>query len=207
MNYNDINDHELVLMLHESSDEAKDILFQKYKYIIDIEMKKYTKMAKTLGYDYNDLYQDALVGFSDALNSYREDKDCSLASFITLCVDRKLQVSIKKAGRLKNKLLNDSLSLEYNYGSYASPLSELLSDNSENDPLENIVKEEKKDELVKEIKKSLSDSEYEVYLLMVNGLKYDEIALLLGKDLKQVDNAMQRIKGKIKKIMQKEREK
>lgn len=201
--YDEINDQELITMVHESSDEAKDILFRKYQYIINIEMKKYMRIAKVLGYDYHDLYQDALVGFSDALNSYRDDKNCSLASFITLCVDRKLQVAIKKAGRMKNQLLNESLSLEHIYSSYTAPLKDLLSDNMQNDPLENIVKEEQKEELVNSIKKSLSDNEYEVYCLMVNGLKYDEIATLLDKDLKQVDNAMQRIKNKVKKIIEK----
>lgn len=203
MKYDDLNDHELISMVRESSDEAKEILFKKYLYIINIEMKKYTGMAKVLGYDYNDLYQDALLGLSDALTSYRDDKNCSLASFITLCVDRKLQVAIKKAGRIKNQLLNESLSLEHIYSSYTAPLKDLLSDNMENDPLENIVKEERKEELVKQIKNALSQNEYEVYSLMVNGLKYDEIATLLNKDLKQVDNAIQRIKNKIKKILEK----
>lgn len=202
MRYEDINDQELIHMLHESSEDAKDILFRKYKYIIDIEMKKYASMARSLGYDYNDLYQDALVGFSDALNSYRDDRHAALASFITLCVDRKLQVSIKKAGRLKNKLMYDSLSLEHVYQTYTSPLMDLLSDNNENDPLENILKEEKLQELVDSIKAILSDSEYEVYTLMLNGLKYDEIATLLNKNLKQVDNTIQRVKNKIKKILE-----
>ena len=201
MRYEDINDEQLISMVHEASDDAKDILFEKYKYIIDIEMKKYSRMARTLGYDINDLYQDALVGFSDALVSYRNDKHAALSSFITLCVDRKLQVSIKKAGRLKNKLLNDSLSLEHVYDAYTSPLMDLLSDNKKNDPLENIVKDEKLAELVSSIKRVLSDMEYEVYSLMVNGLKYDEIATLLNKDLKQVDNTIQRVKNKIKKIL------
>ncbi len=201
MKYKDTNDGQLINMLHEASEDAKDVLFEKYKYIIDIEMKKYSRMARTLGYDVNDLYQDALVGFSDALVSYRDDRHAALPSFITLCVDRRLQVSIKKAGRLKNKLLNESLSLEHVYESYASPLMDLLSDNSENDPLENILKEEKVKELVDSITESLSDAEYEVYSLMINGLKYDEIATLLNKNLKQVDNTIQRVRNKIKKIL------
>lgn len=201
MKYDELNDYELISMLHESSEEAKDILYNKYLYIIDIEIKKYQRMARVLGYDLNDLYQDALLGFSDALVSYRDDKDAALSSFITLCVDRRLQVSIKKAGRLKNKLLNDSLSLEHIYDSSASPLMDVLSDNFENDPLENIVKEEKVEELIKEIKKDLSSREYEVFSLVSNGLKYDEIALLLNKDLKYVDNAIQRMRTKIRKII------
>lgn len=202
MGYNEFNDYELISMLHESSEEAKDILYNKYLYIIDIEIKKYQRMARVLGYDLNDLYQDALVGFSDALVSYRDDRDAALSSFITLCVDRRLQVSIKKAGRLKNKLLNDSLSLEHIYDSSASPLMDVLSDNFENDPLENIVKEEKVEELMKAIKKNLSSREYEVFSLVSNGLKYDEIALLLNKDLKYVDNAIQRMRAKIRKIVE-----
>ncbi len=201
MNYDELNDNELISMIHESSEEARDILFEKYRYIIDIEVKKYANMAKILGYDYNDLIQDALVGFTDAINSYRDDKLTALASFITLCVDRKLQVSIIKAGRLKNKLITESLSLEHVYSSYASPLKDLLSDNSLNDPLENILKEENLQELMIDIRNSLSDSEYEVYSLMINGLKYDEIATLLDKNLKQIDNTIQRVRTKIKKIL------
>lgn len=201
MVYEDYEDSQLVQMIHESSDEAKDVLFEKYKYIIDIEIKKYLNMANMLGYDYNDLYQDALVGFADALNSYRDDKDTALSSFITLCVDRKLHVAIIKAGRIKNKVLNESLSLEHVYDQFAVPLMDLLSDNSENDPLENILKEEKLQELNMKIKEELSDSEYEVYSLMISGLKYNEIAILLDKNLKQIDNTMQRVKSKIRKIL------
>lgn len=202
MNYDELNDNELINMVRESSDDAKDLLFEKYKYIIDIELKKYSSMAKQLGYDYHDLMQDALLGFSDALNSYRDDRYTALSSFITLCVDRKLQVSIKKAGRKKNKLLNDSLSLEYVYKQYASPLMDIISDNKENDPLESILKEETFKELLEDIQNHLSKSEYEVYSLMINGLKYDEIATLLDKNLKQVDNTIQRVKTKIKKILE-----
>ena len=201
MNY---NDDQLIGMIRESSEEAKDLLFEKYKYIIDIEVKKYMAMANMLGYDYNDLYQDALVGFADALNSYREDKEAALPSFITLCVNRRLQVSIIKAGRIKNKLISDALSLDHKYDSLSAPLRDILSDGSENDPLTNIVKDEKYEELQSNIKSQLSDSEYQVYSLMISGLKYNEIAILLDKTPKQVDNTIQRIKNKIKVIINKE---
>lgn len=202
MDYDNYNDNELISMIRESSEEAKDILFEKYRYIIDVEVRKYLTMANMLGYDYNDLYQDGLVGFADALNSYRDDKETALSSFITLCVDRRLHVAIIKAGRIKNKVLSDSLSLEQPYTQLQIPLKDLLSDNSENDPLENIVKEEKLSELVSKIKDVLSDSEYEVYSLMISGLKYSEIAILLDRNLKQVDNTVQRVRSKIRKIIE-----
>ena len=200
-NYNDYNDLELLDMVRESSDEAKDVLFEKYKYIIDVEVRKYINMAHRLGYEYVDLYQDGLVGFANALNSYRDDKDTQLSTFITLCVDRSLQGGILKAGRSKNKLISDSLSLEYFYDNYSAPLKDIISDNQENDPLENMVKEENFKELVTAIEEGLSSSEFEVYSLMLNGLKYDEIALLTGKNLKQTDNTIQRIKIKTRKIL------
>lgn len=201
MNYEDINDEQLIHMIREESEEAKDMLYQKYRYIIDYELKKYKRIAYALSYDVSELSQEALVGFADAINNYREDKEASLASFITLCVDRRLQVAIKKAGRLKNQMLKEALSLEEEYNA-SSQLKDLLSDNSLNDPLENILKEENYQELKRRIKESLSESEYEVYTYMINGLKYDEIASLINKNLKQVDNTIQRVKSKIKKILE-----
>ena len=201
MNYTEINDEQLIHMIREDSEDAKDILYEKYKYIIDIELKKYKRVAYALSYDVSELSQEALVGFADAINNYREDKEASLSSFITLCVDRRLQVAIKKAGRLKNQMMKEALSLEEEY-SASSQLRDLLSDNLENDPLENILKEENYKELKQRIKESLSSSEYEVYTYMINGLKYDEIASLINKNLKQVDNTIQRVKSKIKKIVE-----
>lgn len=198
MDIKEINDYELINMLRDGYEEAKDILYNKYLYIVETETKKYSKAAYVFGYEYKDLYQDALFGLSDALANYREDKDASLASFITLCVNRKLQSSIKKVGRRKNIILNNSLSLEEAYGANGTPLMNLISDNCENDPLENIVASEKIIKIEEAIKKMLSDSEYEVYLLLISGLKYDEISLNLNKDLKQIDNTIQRIKTKIK---------
>lgn len=202
MKYEDYTDSQLMDMICESSEEAKDILYSKYKYIIDIAVKKYMKMANMLGIDYNDLYQEALVGFADSLNSYHEDKDTQLKTFITVCVERRLQVCIIKAGRIKNKVLNDSLSLEHTYDSFKLPLKDMLSDNNENNPLENITKEEGLKELITKIKEVLSDSEYEVYSLLISGLNYKEIATLLDKEPKQIDNTIQRIKNKVKKILE-----
>ena len=199
--YDKYDDMELIGMIRESSEDAKDILFNKYRYIIEVEIKKYVNIAYHLGYEYVDLYQDGLVGFTEALRSYRDDKDVKLSTFITLCVNRHLQKGILKAGRTKNKIIYDSLSLEHHYDNYTAPLMDILSDNSKNDPLEKILKEENLKELTGKIEKNLSKSEFEVYNLLLNGLKYDEIAVLLNKNLKQVDNTIQRIKNKIKNII------
>ena len=201
MNYEEYNDNELIMLIREESEEAKDIMFSKYKYIIDIEIKKYITIASILGYDYNDLYQDALVGFTDAINNYNQEKDASLPTFITLCVDRRLQYSVRKINNKKNKFHLDSLSLEYIYDSSAIPLKETLSDNNANDPLTKMMNDEDYKELSKKIKGILSDNEYEVYKYLITGLKYNEIAIILDKEPKQIDNTIQRIKKKIKRII------
>ncbi len=201
MNYEDYSDGELYSLICESNEDAKDIVYIKYKYIIDIVIKKYAFSAMKYGFEYKDLYQEALVGFSDALQSYQEDKKSSLPTFITLCVDRRLQNAIRKAGRIKNKILMECLSLDHVYEEYNIPLKEVISDHNENDPLTNITKDEEFDELLESIEKVLSSSEYEVYKLLITGLNYQEIAQILGKNPKQIDNAIQRIKTKIKEIL------
>ena len=202
MNYDEYNDSELLMLINEQSEEAKEILFEKYKYIIDIEIKKYITISNILGYDYNDLYQDALVGFADAIHNYEEKKDSSLPTFITLCVDRRLQYSIRRINTKKIKIQSESLSLEYVYDSMSSPLSEVISDNSANDPLLRIIKEESYDTLLNKIKKELSKQEQEVFKYMIQGLKYNEIAKILKKEPKQIDNTIQRIRNKVRKIIE-----
>ena len=204
MNYREYSDSELCSMICESNEEAKEILFNKYKYIIDYIVKKYLLSSMKVGIEYNDLYQEALLGFTDAINSYDETKEASIATFITLCVERKLQNTILKAKSIKNKMFLQTLSLDYQESTEVLPLKEMISDNCKNDPLNNITNDENYLELLKKIKEELSDKEYEVFSLLVTGLSYVEIAEKLDKNPKQIDNAIQRIKNKIKKIRDKE---
>ncbi len=199
----EFSDSKLIEMVREKDENAKDYLYQKYRYIIETELKKYSFVSKKFGIDYHDLYQEADVGFSDALVRYKDNKNMALSSFITLCVDRRIRTYIRKYTTQKNKIISETLSLEYIYDKTSSPLSDLISDNNENNPLDNMVKEEHLKELLDNIQKSLSSSEKEVYDLMITGLKYDEIAIILNKKPKQIDNAIQRIKSKINNILKK----
>lgn len=201
MDYKEYSDGELCSMICEANEDAKDILFAKYKYIIDIVIKKYLLSSIKVGIEYNDLYQEALVGFTDAINSYVEEKDASLATFITLCVERKLQNTVIRAKTLKNKMFLEALSLDYQKNSEDSSLKEMISDQSKNDPLRNITNEETYKELLEKIKNELSSNEYEVFTLLITGLTYIEIANELNKNPKQVDNTIQRIRNKIKNIL------
>lgn len=202
MDYKEYSDSELCSMICESDEEAKEILLKKYNYIIDLIIKKYIMASLKLGIEYNDLYQEALVGFTDALISYDENKDASLKTFISLCVDRRLQKVLIKAKTKKNEIILQALSLDYQKNEEELPLKEIISDNSKNDPLYNITSNENYEELLKQIKSNLSNSEYEVFKMMLLNNNYLEISKILNKSPKQIDNTMQRIKSKIKKILE-----
>ena len=102
MNIKEISDSELIHLIKEESEEAKDIIYEKYHYIIGIIIKKYLTAAKINNIEYNDLYQEALLGFSDALNRYDENNS-SLPTFITLCVDLGGRRIINRKNSKRNK--------------------------------------------------------------------------------------------------------
>jgi len=196
------SDSELLMMMNEHSEDAKDLLYSKYEYIVRIYVKKYKKMAYVLGMEIKDLNQEALVGFSDALNSYNENSNTKLATFISLCVERRIQSSLVKASRKKNITLNEALSLEHTYNDFNVTLADILSDNNENNPLTKMTRQEHYFRLVDDIMKSLSNNEKDVLYLMIDGFSYKEIATLLNLEPKSVDNAIQRIKNKVKTIIE-----
>ena len=181
-----------------ASDEAKNELYKKYKYIEDILIRKYASMAGYLNIDMNELISEAAYAFSDAINSYQNDKNAKLSTFISLCIDRRLQKLIKKYSSEKAKILNNTYSLDYDYNEDGVTLKDLISDSSINDPLKKLAEEQEYDELLSKIKNALSDSEYEVFKLYSNGFDYQTIALITDKNSKQIDNTIQRLKHKIR---------
>ena len=201
MDYNKINDSELLMMIMEDDDNAKNIIYDKYYYIVDIYVKKYNKMAYKLGMDLKDLRQEALVGFSDAINSYKDNNKASLKTFISICVNRRICKSLVKASRKKNQMLNKALSLEHTYPVFDSTLADIISDNNLNNPLDKLTKKERYDSIVSDILDSLSKSEKDVLSLMIDGFNYQQIASILGVSAKSIDNTINRIKTKVKDII------
>lgn len=198
---NGYTDEQLIELVHENNEDAKTMLFDRYKDKIDFLLRKYSSPAKKLGLDMKDLNQEALVGFTDAILNYSPDKDASVSTFICLCVERKIKKACIKAGTNKNRTNNEALSLEYFYEDIDTTLKELIED-SNSDPLNKISEQEEYDELVSKIKSTLTDTENEVFDLLILGLNYRDIAEILDKENKQIDNAIQRIKAKIRKILE-----
>ena len=204
--YKEYEDEELLYLIGENNESAYDILYEKYKPIISLKTKKYVNYGKKIGLEYNDLFQEGMVGLSEAIRSYKDNKDTKFSSFATMCIDRKLLSTLKRLGRQKHAILNDSCSLDTTLNKEGKPLLDFLF-TLEDDPSSTLVGKEEIKDFYESIYDELSDFEKSVFDLKISGLDYKEISGLLNKSYKSVDGAIQRIKLKIKTMIDKENNK
>lgn len=193
MEYADYNDYELLEFICEGNEEANNIIIKKYIPLINSIASKMVKSCNNNGIDYNDLVQEGFIGLNYALRHFVEEKNNTFYTYVKTCIERKMLSFLQSSNRLKHKVLNDSLSFDND----DNMLDKILTDVFDNPEviLENI---ESENELFKRVKKKLAHFEEQVFELMVNGFDYKEIANILDKDKKAVDNAIQRIRIKVK---------
>ena len=200
MNYRDYNDFELLSYVSEKNEEASEVLFEKYRPLINATANRLYYYCKNTGLELNDLIQEGMLGLNLAMTTFNEGKETTFYTYAKTCIERKIISLVVSSRRLKHKFLNESLSLEINDEVSQSFIHEKnLEDNSYN-PEEILVNTESLEELIKTVSNHLTDFEIQVFELKLNGFDYKEIAEILDKDTKSIDNALQRIKTKIKKI-------
>ena len=198
--YNDIDDFELIYLIGESNEEALNIVYDKYKPIIDLKAKKYLKYGKKIGLEYQDLFQEGMLGLSEAISSFKDDKKAQFKTFANLCIERQIFSLLKKASRKKHKFLNDSMSLDETINENDNTLLDIFFEEGTN-PDDMIEFKENKRELFKKIYQVLTPLEREVFDLKTNNFDYKEISQLLNKSYKSIDSAIQRIRLKVRKIL------
>lgn len=196
--YNEIDDYELIYLIGEQNEKASDLLYEKYKNVIDLKSKKYLKYGKKMGLEYNDLFQEGMLGLSEAINSFDDSKNAQFKTFANLCIERQMFSLLKKASRKKHSLLNESLSLDEKINDEDITLLDIVPEKGAN-PSEMLEYIESKKEIFEFIEKSFTPLEKEVFELKLIGFDYNEIAKLLDKSYKSIDSALQRIKIKIRK--------
>lgn len=198
MNYKDYNDFELLSYVCEQNENAKDVLFEKYNPLIVATANRFYCYCKNTGLELNDLIQEGMLGLNLAIDSFVDYKDTTFYTYAKTCIERKMISLIISARRQKHRMLNESLSLEGSMeDSSTSIFEKSLEDNSYN-PENVLVDSETQDELIKKIYSALTNFEAQVAELKINGFDYREIAEILDKDLKSIDNALQRIRIKLK---------
>ncbi|MBE6138316.1 MAG: sigma-70 family RNA polymerase sigma factor [Firmicutes bacterium] len=200
MNYRDYNDFELLSYVSDDNEEAGEVLFEKYRPLISATANRLYYYCKNTGLEINDLIQEGMLGLNLAMNSFNEEKETSFYTYAKKCIERRIISLVVSSRRLKHKFLNESLSFEINDEVSQSFIYEKnLGDNSYN-PEEILVNSESFEEFIQEVNSHLTEFEVQVFELKLNGFDYKEIAEILDKDTKSIDNALQRIKVKIKRI-------
>ncbi len=197
MDYKDLNDFELVSYVM-NNEEVADVLFEKYRPLINSVAKRLYNDNENIGIDFNDLVQEGMVGFSIALNTYNEHKDTLFFTYAKKCIESKMYTMIKSAHRLKHQILNSSISMDaIDEDSFNISLDKIIGDNKGN-PEQILVDNENVLELIEGVKKEFTEFELQVFDLKKSGFNYKEIALTLDVDPKSVDNALQRVKNKVR---------
>ena len=186
--YDQCSDEELIVRLQKGEKEISDYLMEKYKEFV----RKKARAVYLIGGETDDLIQEGMIGLFKAVQDYRPEKETSFRTFAGLCIDRQLYSAIQSSNRQKHLPLNSYVSL-----SQAGEAEDLEGRWSEN-PEAVIIDQERTRILKEEIKKALSPMENKVLAYYMQGYGYVKIAKLLGKNPKSIDNALQRIRGKIR---------
>lgn len=198
--YSDLNDNELISVAREHDENAMSILYEKYKPLINKKCSKYAKLINGKGIDYADLYQECMIGFEESVNNYNLDDDVMFYTFTNVCMDRQLNSLIIKINRYKNKLLNESVPLETIDDDNEFNLIDYIKDNKSNPEL-GLIDDIEYQDLYNNIVKVLTDFEECVFNLKLQNFDYREIASILDKEPKSIANALQRIKIKVRRVI------
>ncbi len=202
LRFDSMDDEQLILLIRDGGrDETVDYIMNKYK---DLVRKKAASMY-ILGADRDDLIQEGMIGLFKAIRDYDAGRDASFSTFADLCISRQMYSAIKSLSRKKHMPLNSYISIyasreDSDQGSDVS-LEEILESDSNLIPEQYVLDQENLKILEENIDKDLSELERQVLDLYITGMSIKKIAGVLGRDEKSTDNAMQRVRAKLKKYL------
>lgn len=198
--YEQSRDEELIDRLRGGEEHIMDYICDKYKNLV----RNKAKSMFILGGDNEDLIQEGMIGLFKAVRDYDSGRDASFYTFADLCISRQMYTAVQASKRQKHIPLNTYVSL---YGSAMEEgreehnLLDALADRTELNPEEMFLDKERVSYLENMIENELSSFEKQVLDLYMTGMSYTQIAKVLGRDEKSTDNALQRLKSKIKKLL------
>lgn len=197
--FENLTDEALIILYREGVNGAIDELIQRYKRLV----RNRIKVNFFVGADKDDLIQEGMIGLFKAICDYDPEREASFKSFATLCVTRQISTAFKTVSRQKHIPLNTSISLSIPVHKSSDEeedgitLMDVLKNNVSPTPEEEVISKENIENINGYIDKVLSALEIEVFHLHMEGKNYKEIAAILEKSPKSIDNALQRIKKKL----------
>ncbi len=187
-----VQNEELVTLIKTGDEDALEELIHRFK----PHLNRLSRSYFLFGGEEEDIKQEAMIGLYSACLSYKPEMKTSFNSFASLCMKRRILSAIKSANRNKNKALNESVSIHTKIDSTNEV--ELYLPQYIFNPDEVFEENENYEEVKGKIVQTLSKLELQILSLFLKGLSYDEIAHYLNITKKSVDNALSRIKSKLK---------
>lgn len=202
VNLKKFSDEELILMYRDGEEEAAGVILNKYKNLV----RKKASSMYILGADRDDLIQEGMIGLFKAMRDYDMGRDVNFFTFADLCVSRQMYTAVQASNRQKHLPLNTYISIYSQNmnsieGTEEYALMDTLSSKKDINPEDMVIEQEDMEYMEQAILKELSELEKQVFELHLTGMTYSEIAKVLGRDEKSTDNALQRMKTKIKKVL------
>jgi len=198
--YAEMADEDIVALCRQGDNVAEEYLLNKYKNFVRSKARSYF----LIGADHEDIVQEGMIGLYKAIRDFRPDKLSSFRAFAELCITRQIITAIKTATRQKHIPLNSYVSLNkplYDEESDRTLLDVIIEGRATN-PEELIIGQEDLNSIHHKIDEVLSGLEQEVLRAYLDGKSYQEIADNLGRHVKSIDNALQRVKRKLEKYLE-----
>ena len=195
-----MTDEEIVSLCHEGDSDAEEYLLNKYKNFVRSKARSYF----LIGADHEDIVQEGMIGLYKSIRDFKPEKLSSFRAFAELCITRQIITAIKTATRQKHIPLNSYVSLNkplYDEESDRT-LLDVIMEGRIADPEEMIINRENLGNIHNRINEVLSSLEQEVLRAYLDGKSYQEIAETLGRHVKSIDNALQRVKRKLEKYLE-----
>lgn len=192
MNYKNYTDEELIEKLRLGDAEIAEYLMEKYKPLV----RKKTNAMYLIGGETEDLIQEGMIGLFKAMRDFDPQKEVSFFAFAELCINRQLYSALEASNRKKHIPLNTYISFSNQEDSDGVSLEQVLTDETAS-PEQLMIEHETKEEFFQRLQEKLSPMEKKVLYLYLEGHSYTQIAELMEKTPKSIDNSLQRIRAKI----------
>lgn len=194
------NDEELVRLAKSNNPDAQEYLLRKYKKYVKAKARVYF----LIGGDKEDIIQEGMIGLFQAIRDFDPTHESTFKGFAQMCITRQIITAIKTANRQKHSPLNSYISLNKPIYSNESTrtLLDILEERKVYDPERLIISNEQFNLIHDIIGEVLSDFETKVLMNYLQGKSYKGIAGDLKRDIKSIDNALQRVKKKLEKRLE-----
>jgi RNA polymerase sporulation-specific sigma factor len=153
------------------------------------------------GADANDVEQEGLIALFKAARDFRPDRTASFKAFAELCVNRHVITAIRAAARRKHQPLNSYISVSpCGPEDQDQSADKLLGPDPSGDPAEEVGSKERLDDARRRVTEALTVLETDVLSMHLGGYSYQEISDRVGRHVKSIDNSLQRIRRKLKRL-------